>query len=408
MSRFPLESTVDRILREKRERDRLFKDALGPSDRLSELAAGRDSVANLISAAGGVESIIERGNVARSLVEQAGGASAIMQRAEEAISARMALEKAWEPIGQDYAHSLRAISEHGERMQRGLSEPLSAIAAYQRAEVDKISKAMNEAFGSLHQQATSISAAISRIQSPLIRIEAESASASALARLAEIGTALNKISPFDESLASSLRASFGDWRDLTLPDEQLLADPIVRQTFYRDTGYDAALVDFPAEGFEEVLEVTEICPVDESEESEEIAIEIFRALRRIERELRNLIVDVLVALEGENWERTALPNNMRDEWVAKREKALANGESDAPLIHFADFTDYIRIIRKKNLWKQGFQTIFSRESDIQESLLRLGAIRIPDAHARIVTQDDLLLVRVEGKRILRATRRSSQ
>lgn len=407
MTRFPQETAVDRFMREDRERERLFRDVLGPRDRLSELAAGRDTAANLISAAGGVESIIERGNLARSLVEKAGGAAAIAQRAEDAISARIALEKAWEPIGHDYAHSMRAISERIERIQGGVTEPLSAVAAYQRAEADKISRAMNAAFGSLHQQASTISEAISRIQSPLIRIEAEAASVSALARLAEIGTALNHIAPFDGTLTASLRASFGDWRDLTLPDDQLLVDPIARQAFYRETGYDAALVDFPAEGFEQVLEVTEICPVGESEESEEIAVEVYRALRRIERELRDLIVDVLVALEGENWERTALPNNMRDEWAAKREKAIANGEADAPLIHFADFTDYLRIIRKKNLWRQGFQTIFVRESDIQESLLRLGAIRVPDAHARIVTQDDLLLVRVEGNRILRATRRNS-
>lgn len=100
-----------------------------------------------------------------------------------------------------------------------------------------------------------------------------------------------------------------------------------------------------------------------------------------------------------------LPGDIRKAWLEKREKAKQYGEAGRPLIAYADFTDYQRIVTRTDNWEKIFRAFFVRRSSIEESFRRLYPIRICTMHARPITQDDELLLFVEVKRIMAAIRR---
>ena len=86
----------------------------------------------------------------------------------------------------------------------------------------------------------------------------------------------------------------------------------------------------------------------------------------------------------------------------RQRSAQAAGEEPMPIIAYADFSDYIKIIERKDNWNQVFALAFKRKTDIQESFNRLMPARIVTMHARIITFDDHLLLLAEVRRILKA------
>jgi len=75
---------------------------------------------------------------------------------------------------------------------------------------------------------------------------------------------------------------------------------------------------------------------------------------------------------------------MYKEWVEKRQKARAGWESSERLIDYADFTDYVDIISRKDNWNEVFRPRFGRLQFIQESLYRLHPVRLCTMHSRIL------------------------
>jgi hypothetical protein len=114
----------------------------------------------------------------------------------------------------------------------------------------------------------------------------------------------------------------------------------------------------------------------------------------------------MTAACGANWVKQRTPAGMMDAWIEKRATALAKGEIEQPLIFYADFSDYIKIIERKDNWKEVFKPIFGRSEDVRESFVRLAPIRIVTMHARLITLDDELLLHVETTRITRALRKA--
>ena len=105
---------------------------------------------------------------------------------------------------------------------------------------------------------------------------------------------------------------------------------------------------------------------------------------------------------GENWIKHRVPGDMCRQWKNKQAKALDEGESKQPLIAYADFTDYERIIVRRDNWDKIFASVFRRKSLVQESLQRLYPIRVCTMHARIISQDDELYLHAETTRLLSA------
>ena len=81
---------------------------------------------------------------------------------------------------------------------------------------------------------------------------------------------------------------------------------------------------------------------------------------------------------------------------------MENGDREWPLIAYADFTDYERIIVRNDNWNAVFKQTFRRKEFVRESFQRLYPIRLSTMHARVITQEDLLYLLVETKRLLTA------
>jgi len=299
---------------------------------------------------------------------------------------------------------------------RSIESLTSARAVYEQAfrlpqlkEIEQLARGLDghrSRMSAANLGSSGIQQAMGQMHSPWLHTINSAASAGAFADLIQIGRGIQQLRPFDEPLSSSLRTTLGDWRE-DLTQSITLADPVRRADFYRDRGFDPAVVNFPAPAFEEGLQVAgfqvwqDIEIVDEADDGTTHAAMAFRALRRLETAIRAFIVERLTALCGDKWYRQRLPSDMLQNWTEKKAKDTMSG-SDLPLIDYADFSDYIKIIERKDNWVDVFQAVFIRKEDVQESFRRLGPIRISTMHARLVLKEDLLLMASESTRILKA------
>ena len=118
--------------------------------------------------------------------------------------------------------------------------------------------------------------------------------------------------------------------------------------------------------------------------------------------IRRFIVAAMTVAFGDDWMTRQLPNGMLDSWKQKQQSDVKAGADARPLIDYADFTDYLLIIERKDNWSRVFKSIFRRPEDIRESLQRLYPVRLATMHARVITQDDTLLLMVETKRVVKS------
>jgi hypothetical protein len=260
--------------------------------------------------------------------------------------------------------------------------------------------------GAFHMPDSAVTTAMQSMHSPWLSRDNVMRSAGAFAEMQQIGRALGTVAPFDEALGRSLRGALGDWRGVTLP-EPIFENVIARTDFYVGLGFDRTLTDFTAEAFDESTALAGLAgELPEYEDEEEIGLaRINRAhgqLDRFERNVRRFIDAVMKAEFGDDWLRRQLPDGMLEAWERKNAIGLEKGELEQPLIAYADFTDYIQIIERKDNWTHVFKAIFKRQTDVQESFIRLFPVRICAMHARLITLDDELLLQVEMRRLSRA------
>lgn len=254
----------------------------------------------------------------------------------------------------------------------------------------------------------SIKAAVEAMRTPWLNVAHEMNSIRGLAALQGLGQSVRDLPPFGEKLAEIMRADLGDWRDrITIP-KIIIDDPVWRSAFYVERGFDPALTAFPPAAFDEGMVLAQLrgerpepSERDEPEEGSELATEAFGRLRHFERTLREFIDEVMTRAHGPDWPRHRLPNKMCDAWREKREADIRNGAPPGPLIAYADFTDYEHVICKRDNWPLFAQT-FRRPENVRESLQRLAPIRLCTMHARLLTQDDLLFLHCEVRRIYKA------
>jgi hypothetical protein len=184
-------------------------------------------------------------------------------------------------------------------------------------------------------------------------------------------------------------------------------DPTLRSGFYLERGFDPALTDFTRMAFTETVEVAGLAPSpsvtsDDDTDGLTRSREAFARLQNLECAIRRFIVRVMEAAFGAMWMERQLPTGMLDGWIAKRDKAMNDGQPAEPLINYADFTEYKAIIERRDNWSSVFKPVFGRPEDIRESFQRMFPLRIATMHARLITSDDELLLMVETRRILRA------
>src|SRR5205809_3457952 len=195
---------------------------------------------------------------------------------------------------------------------------------------------------------------------------------------------------FDDTVAVALRTELGDWRDPISWAANVSADFSARSAFYVGQGLNPLLTKLPAAVFKEAVEVAELdeefdlveaygtpTPPSSNEEEEAGFKRTNRAhdwLMRLETQLRRFIEAKMIESFGPDWIRHRLPKPIRDLWISKRDDAKRFSNIDRPLIAFADFTDYVPLICKKDNWP-AFKPYFQRRENVTESLQRLYPLR---------------------------------
>ncbi|POD78666.1 hypothetical protein BKM17_06850 [Pseudomonas syringae group genomosp. 3] len=253
---------------------------------------------------------------------------------------------------------------------------------------------------------------------PWIDVSRSTASIRAFTDFQTMGIFANSAGPYEEAASKFFRERLGDWRDTDLTaledDEDLSGNCEQRSAAYAGRGVDLTLTNFTEEALDESLDLAGLprTPLLKgralalvSSESIDFNTAIFRALLTFELEVRAFLSLVLGREFGPNWINTQVPPAILEQWHNKKDRAFKNGEPKCSLVEYADFSDYIAIIVKKQNWNAVFSKVFVRQQDIQETMARLSPVRIQTMHARMLTLEDDMLLRVETGRFYSATQR---
>lgn len=257
----------------------------------------------------------------------------------------------------------------------------------------------------------SLTSRMSAMEMPWLNISDTVRSVAAFAHVQAIGDIVHGAPPFASEVAGWLRADLGDWRDAVTMRPDDLIDPGLRTQLYIDRSINRTLTEFTPQAFHqsvsiarltevEWVEVEDWCPANSDELLRNKTA--FHRLQQFEMAIRRFIGAAMTAAFGDDWMVRQLPNGMLDSWNQKQQSDLKAGAEARPLIDYADFTDYLLIIERRDNWSRVFKPIFARPEDIRESLQRLYPVRLAAMHARVITQEDTLLLMVETKRVVKS------
>lgn len=276
---------------------------------------------------------------------------------------------------------------------------------------------------------TAIMKAMENMQSPWLDVRDQAASVGAFAELQGLANIVTTRPAFGEHTGDVLRGALGDWRDAIAFPHDIVDDIAARSDFYLDRGFNPALTDFPRPAFREALKAGGLHEDSVSAEDRVSAEEYYRppkrersveeeirfratnqahdSLMRLEVRLRKFIDDLMTGEFGQDWPERQLPNGLHDRWAEKKKRAETGVSKTWPLIAYADFTDYERVICRKENWSRIFRGFFVRPEFVRESFQRLHLLRLAVMHARPITQDDELLLLAEVIRLTRAMEMNS-
>ena len=317
----------------------------------------------------------------------------------------------------EFQEQLRPVQEMYDTLNARFTQP-DVPAAAKLMDVFRQSSAL-DAMARYGAQTHEIQRAMEPMHTPWLETQESLRWLAGFAEIRDIGTMLARMPTFDDTVSAALRTDLGDWRDKITWPETVLTDLCARGAFYADLGFDPSLTNFPALAFQKSAEIAGLrreppplvdaygdpVPRVEDNDEEEALVRTNMAhdwLQRLETNLRRFIDARMTAAFGAEWPGRQLPNGVYDQWIAKREAAVKAGRRPMPLIAYADFTDYERVICKKDNWRQVFVSHFGRPESLRESFQRLHLIRLDTMHARAIGQDDELLLYVEVKRLINA------
>ena len=309
--------------------------------------------------------------------------------------------------------SMRSLGVELEKQFR-LPDVVETPALLRALEIDAPARVLAH----YRDHASELRQAIEAMTAPWLNIQGQVRSLTGIVELQEIGHVLHTMPDFGIRSADRLRPHLGDWRASVDWPPEIFTDPLARSDFYVERGLDPVLTDFPASAFDQAITIAGIKrpppprigdydhASDPPRDDEEAGLQRNNAahdrLQRFETHVRRFIDRMMTAALGTNWIKHRVPGPMRQEWRDKRDRALASGEPEKPLIAYADFTDYEVIIVRDDNWREVFQSAFQRKTLVHESFRRLYPIRVCTMHSRIITQDDELYLHAETRRLLLA------
>lgn len=310
-----------------------------------------------------------------------------------------------------YADIQKNMDIHTERFQLPMFDKLSSIF--------KVDDSLTRIAEQFQQRDDSLRRAVEAMRAPWLDSLNQLESFQGITALQGIGQSVNTFASFEDRLSGILRTELGDWRDQIMFPKSVFDDIVARSTFYVERGFDTRLTDFPVETFAESVDLanlrSDLPALDpeyvlpgETERADNDDEQGFRRteaaysqLLSLEVMLRRFIDRHMTAQFGPKWVRSQTPNNTFDAWMEKKCIAEQAGGPTLPLVAYADFTDYVPIITRRDNWKI-FKPIFQREESVRESFQRLHPLRLATMHARLLSQDDELFLYVEVRRLSRA------
>ncbi len=268
-------------------------------------------------------------------------------------------------------------------------------------------------------QAGKIQRSMEAMHTPWLDVQKTLQSVTSFTKIQGIGRMLERMPAFSDIVCEALRVDLGDWRQKIDWPEAVLTNLDEREAFYTGLGFDSSISDFPSQAFQEITKIAglggnppplisaycELLPdVGGGIEEEGFALnkEAYDWLQRLETNLRHFIDGRMTDAFGADWPNHQLPNGLCDLWVNRSKTSINAGREPLRLICYADFSDYVRVICKRDNWNQVFSHYFCRETSVRESFQRLYPIRNDTMHARFITQDDLILMYVEAGRLIKA------
>jgi hypothetical protein len=301
-----------------------------------------------------------------------------------------------------------------------LSEQIELITAQQRALTDALRPEVLDSIGQLQcaaeaaapaltaadalrdvwprWQATGLSLRVAELEDTFSRLSRhynEVVNPLRTTELFGVSRALRDLAPFDTPLTDALRDRFGDWRGVTIP-EPVLEQPKLRRDFYRDTGFDTDLTNFPEDTFTEGLAAVGLLPTARAPNTNRMA---YDALYHVERTLRRFIAQRLRAAVGPAWQRQRIDGHVKAELKKRCQQAGGNGSD---LLDYADLDHCRQIIMRRDNWDEIFGAWFHWPTFVDESIRRLQGPRNAVAHHRELDPEELMLLLAESRRLMRA------
>jgi len=133
-------------------------------------------------------------------------------------------------------------------------------------------------------------------------------------------------------------------------------------------------------------------------------------LKSFEGELRDFIETSLAERVGKDWWKKTVPQDVQENCVERKQKRAGvpwMDEGDHPLICYADFNDYFKIITKRDNWKNVFAAVFSDEAWVKTKLLlELGPIRNDIAHNRELDPRSVQKLELSTQEVLQCIRKA--
>ena len=131
--------------------------------------------------------------------------------------------------------------------------------------------------------------------------------------------------------------------------------------------------------------------------------EPYLQLQELEESLR-VFIESKLAKQSNNWWKERIPEDvqLRGEGRKKSSTTLYpwNEKADLDLIHFVDFTDYVKIISRKDNWKDVFAKYFKDITLLTSKLRELEPIRNNIAHFRPIRKTQATKLMLYTKEIL--------
>lgn len=129
----------------------------------------------------------------------------------------------------------------------------------------------------------------------------------------------------------------------------------------------------------------------------------YEMLKRLETRLRECM-QTRLEKASKNWWNERIPEDVQDRAKFRKERNEKqwpwHAEEDLPLILYVDFTDYIKIIIRRDNWEQVFKRIFQDRDIILAKLRELESIRNAIAHVRELSQSQLQKLKLYSEDIV--------